>query len=548
MEYIRRIFIVLFSLIFVGNVACGAEAVNVEYIHKLIKNNWDVDITYANEGQIHNIANMKYLLAAVDIANYKINGWSPTNWANSKYATLQAADTIAAQYVVENLIKRIEYPFNLKTTDTTKNFQFSLSAKGTFYVNWGDGKEDVIERTNTTETVYTHTYDEEGHYTIKLDGRATAYSNESLVPAISFKENPNIAEISGSLGIIFPTLANGNQPKFYYTFADTPNLSGQIPPSLFVGLSGKPIKNMFYGTFHGAKNITGSIPDNLFAVIEGEPTEGIFYRTFENCTGLTGSIPSNLFAGIRGAPARDMFHSTFEGCIGLTGSIPSNLFAGIRGAPAQRMYNATFSECSGLTGDIPDALFGHFDGQPQELMFGNTLFSCSGLTGHIPSNLFMGIHGQPAKRMFEGTFNSCSGLDGFIPAELFAEIEGTPAEKMFYNTFAGCSNLDGEIPAGLFAKISGDAASQMFYRTFYNCQNLRGIQDGAFGILGGNAQPQMFRETFYRNYGLTGYSAKSNGKYLYEIWPDATNAQVGKAYEGTTGLSDYADIPIQWKQ
>ena len=42
--------------------------------------------------------------------------------------------------------------------------------------------------------------------------------------------------------------------------------------------------------------------------------------------------------------------------------------------------------------------------------------------------------------------------------------------------------------------------------------------------------------------------AKSNGKYLYEIWPDATKAQVGKAYEGTTGLSDYADIPTQWKQ
>lgn len=547
MKYIRRIFIALISLIFVGNVAYGAQAVNVEYIHKLIKDRWYVDIAFANEAQIRNIANMKYLLAAIDIANYKINGWSSTNWANSTYATMQVADTVAAQYAVENLIKSIQFPFSIKTTKTTQDFQFSMSAKGTFYVNWGDGTEEVIERTNTTEVVYSHTYDEKREYTIKLDGKATAYSNESLMPAISFKENPNIAEISGSLGIVFPTLPNGSQPKFYYTFADTPNLGGQIPPSLFVGLSGQPIKNMFYGTFYGAKNLTGQIPAELFAVIEGKPTEGIFYRTFEKCTGLTGSIPDNLFATISGDPARDMFHATFAGCTGLTGSIPSGLFAGISGPPAQRMYNGTFSECSGLTGYIAEALFGHFDGPPQELMFGNTLFACSGLTGHIPSDLFKGIHGQPAKRMFEGTFNSCSGLDGTIPAELFSDIEGVPAEKMFYNTFAGCANLSGEIPSGLFAKISGDAAIQMFYRTFYNCQKLSRIQDGVFGVLGGAAQSQMFSETFYRNYALTGPSAKSNGKYLYEIWPDATKAQVGKAYESATGLSDYADIPAQWK-
>jgi hypothetical protein len=47
--------------------------------------------------------------------------------------------------------------------------------------------------------------------------------------------------------------------------------------------------------------------------------------------------------------------------------------------------------------------------------------------------------------------------------------------------------------------------------------------------------------------GLTGPSAKINGQYLYEIWPDATATQVRAMYCGATGLSDCADIPSNWK-
>ncbi len=46
---------------------------------------------------------------------------------------------------------------------------------------------------------------------------------------------------------------------------------------------------------------------------------------------------------------------------------------------------------------------------------------------------------------------------------------------------------------------------------------------------------------------MTGPSAKIGDKYLYEIWPNATNAQVGKMYTDDTGLDDWGAIPAVWK-
>ena len=100
-----------------------------------------------------------------------------------------------------------------------------------------------------------------------------------------------------------------------------------------------------------------------------------------------------------------------------------------------------------------------------------------------------------------------------IPADLFAGIQGAPAEDMFDSTFYSCSELQ-SIPENLFAGISGPAANGMFAGTFVFC------------------------------FSLTGPSARTNGQYLYEIWPDVSNLQT---YMGATGLSDYDQIPSNWK-
>ncbi|MBQ7055635.1 MAG: hypothetical protein IJN91_01750, partial [Alphaproteobacteria bacterium] len=440
--------------------AHAAQVVNVDYVHKLIAQKWDISVPIKTNN-IMAVANMKYLLTAVDVANEILNGEKTTDYGNTEFATLQVADTVATIQAVDTLIQKpIEYKFFLTTT-RTNSFSFSISAAGKFYIDWGDGKTETITKPDTTDTKYTHNYDTAGAYTIGIGGQATAYNTDTSTAAISFIDTVDwefestwkIASIDGSLGAIFGTLADGSQPRFYETFYD-------------------------------AYNMVGSIPENLFAGISGAPTSYMFAYTFYFCSGLT-SIPAGLFAGLSGAPAKGMFSGTFSNCSGLTGSIPAGLFAGISGAPAENMFDRTFSDCSGLTGAIPAGLFGN-------------------------------LTSAPARAMFSGTFAGCSGLTGAIPDGLFGDLTGAPAITMFYNTFNGCSGLT-SIPENLFGNISGTAQSYMFYQTFYNCTS------------------------------LTGPSARINGQYLYEIWPDAISDQVGEMYYNATGLSDYSSIPSAWK-
>ena len=489
----KKILLILFGVLFVSG-AYSAQIANVEYVHKMIEQTWDITVPYNDAlNSVKQIANMKYLLSTIDVANHMLNGSATTDYGNGEFATTQVADTDTVNTAVETLVTDNggrNYKFFITTISNTTSFKFYISAAGEFYVDWGDGTRNKITRTNTQELEYSHNYSTAGTYTIKIGGKATAYNTASNTPAIGFSRiiythyAYNIASIDGSLGAIFGTLADGSQPRFYETFS-------------------------------GAYNMTGSIPANLFTGISGAPASYMFYETFFDCRGLTGAIPDGLFAGISGAPASSMFSGTFHGCRGLT-SIPSDLFAGISGAPASFMFRGTFSGCSGLTGAIPDGLFGNLTGAPADSMFGGTFQGCSHLTGAIPDGLFGNLSGAPASSMFSRTFYACSGLTGAIPDGLFAGISGKPASSMFYGTFSGCSGLT-SIPENLFGNISGTAQDYMFRQTFYNCTS------------------------------LTGPSARINGQYLYEIWPDATFNQVDDMYYRATKLDDYANIPSAWK-
>jgi hypothetical protein len=439
-------FISVFCMFFgILTAAHAGPAANVEYIHNAVREKWGIELT--TSANPRTIANMEYLLATVDIVNERLNGRpiKKTEW--KKYATGQVVDTIATDFAVSKLIG-LEWPFEITTVETS-GFSFSIQPAGIFYVDWGDGTVQKIERTNTTAKTYSHKYNVAGVYKIRLRGEATKYAGYNP-KTISFTDCGKLAGIEGSLGRIFSKLSNGSRPKFINTFSGCKNLKS-IPEDLFAGVSGVPSMNMFNGTFR-------------------------------NCTGLT-SIPEKLFAGISGAPAERVFAETFYGCTGLT-SIPENLFAEISGAPAPDMFDNTFWGCSSL------AL--------------------------IPKKLFAGISGSPAKSMFSGTFKNCTGLTS-IPENLFAGISGAPATSMFSDTFSGCSSLT-SIPENLFGDISGPAASFMFDYMFFDCIN------------------------------LTGPSARINGKYLYEIWPDAlASTSRGYIYSNCTGLTDYANIPSTWK-
>lgn len=484
----------------------AAQMVNVEYIHKLIERDWHIKIPYNPKLENPKVAaNMKYLLTAVDVANTKLNDTKTTDYGNDeRYATMFAADTTATNEAVRRLI-RLEPKFTVTTAPDTGHFEFTMAAKGTFAIDWGDGTGQKIIRDDTNNVTYSHDYKTAGEYKIGISGQATAYSTNYGIRVIDFsgtKDNPNttVAGISGSLGAIFPTIDDGSlagqQPKFWNTFAHCTNMRGTIPPDLLTGIKGHALSYMFANMFENCAGLSGEIPSTLFAEMTGEPNIYMFYNTFRNCSGLSGKIPAGLFGKISGAPASNMFYGTFNGCSGLSGEIPSDLFAGIEGTPADGMFNGTFYGCSGLRGEIPAGLFGKISGAPASNMFYSTFQGCSGLSGSIPPGLFAGIEGTPTPYMFYGTFNGCSGLSGEIPAGLFGKLYGTPANNMFTSTFMNCSGLRGEIPAGLFGNLSGAPASQMFYYTFFSCTGLTGcIPDGLFS--GIDATLDYIKDTNY---------------------------------------------------
>ena len=549
----RKILSVIFAIFMFLPNAHSAEMVNVEYIHQYLNIRWGIDLPYNPELTNPRVAaNMKYLLTVVDIANEYLNGDKTTDYGNSEYATLAAADTVATNTAIDTLVKAP--PFTITTTPDTSSFSMIIGAAGNFTIDWGDGQSEVITDKPIGTTTYSHTYTTSGEYEIKLTGRATDYSDAKidmgtgagLVPTFALTDiisgaviATNVAKISGSLGKIFPTMDDGTNPNFIGTFMMAPIT--EIPADLFAGIRGAPAAGMFANTFYGSA-IT-SIPADLFAGIRGAPAEIMFATTFAG-TAIT-SIPANLFAGVQGAPAEMMFANTFAGTA-IT-SIPANLFGTLNGDGAPGMFNRTFSECPNLTTvdgplfsgtltpaermfegtfertaitEIPADLFAGIQGAPAEEMFSET-FSGSTITS-IPANLFGTLNGDGAPSMFERTFYNCENLttaDGplfsgtitpaermfyntffdsaitSIPADLFAGVQGAPAEMMFANTFAGTAITS--IPANLFGTLNGDGAPGMFNRTFSECPNLTTVDGPLFS---GTLTPaeRMFEGTFER--------------------------------------------------
>lgn len=217
----------------------------------------------------------------------------------------------------------IESKFQITTIDMDADttFKFALGAKGTFYVDWGDGMVEKIEKANTAVTEHTHIFNksvegenipESRSYVIRFGGLATGYCNNTYHVSIAFgyysSTNPLtdmtphlIKQISGSLGAIFPSIDDGS--------------AGQCPG--------------FWVLFSGAYNMIGPIPENLFAGINCAPGVYMFALAFQNCTSLIGPIPTGLFSGISGTPGVGTFMNLFRNDAKLTGYIPKELFQGV---------------------------------------------------------------------------------------------------------------------------------------------------------------------------------------------------------------------------
>ena len=537
---IRLIFAALFLAVPAMS-AHSAEMVNVEYIHQYLNARWGIDLPYNPELENPKVAaNMEYLLTVVDIANEYLNGEKTTSYGTGEYATKLAADTIATNTAIDSLVHGPS--FYITTTPDTTEFHIIIAAAGDFIINWGDREYEFISDKQLGKTVYSHTYSAPGEYLIRLSGTATDYYNNagsySPIADIAFHGSPayatnsqHIAKISGSLGNVFPTLPDGTNPTFYWTFSDAENLT-EIPDNLFENIHGAPVPYMFDGTF--ANTGITQIPANLFAGISGAPAEYMFNGTFRE-TQIT-SIPETLFSSISGKPAKYMFSHTFA-ATNIT-SIPEKLFSSLSGPPAESMFYGTFTVTQ-IT-SIPENLFATIQGRPAKAMFHATFDVCQLLTS-VPEKLFANIKGAPVSFLFNYTFRGTKSLKE-IPENLFASISGAPATALFDGTFMNGGLT--QIPENLFANISGTPATQMFNMTFQGTP-ITSIPENLFGNLSGPAARDMFNYTFSGCTSLTGPSAQIDGQYLYEIWPDISTGTY--TYRNATSLSDYEQIPANWK-
>ena len=170
----------------------------------------------------------------------------------------------------------------------------------------------------------------------------------------------------------------------------------------------------------------------------------------------------------------------------------------------------------------------------------NAFEGCTSLAA-IPENLF--AHNTEVTT-FESTFAPCTSLQS-IPENLFAK---NPKVTSFQSTFEGCSSLQ-SIPENLFAN---NPAVTNFAYTFADCMSLTAISAGLFD---NNRKVSSFTDTFTRMPQLTGespYTMIDDQKvHIYERanYPEhfTTPTDFSACFSECTGLTDYAQIPSDWK-
>ena len=310
----------------------------------------------------------------------------------------------------------IDSKFEMDITGSGTKFSFYITAKGTFYIDWGDGT--VRKKTIATvpsSTAYTNstykvespnTYTSGNTYRIKIGGggeyNATTnpdgireYASSSTVPVFKINTTKtDLTGIYGSLGALFPTLTTGTtkQPRFYQSFTGCTGLTSSLPADLFVGLTGVPVANMFYGTFSGCTGLKGWIPNGLFAGFT-ELASAVFRDTFNGCKELEGPLPNDLFSGLTGnilssSNGANAFYQMFSGCEKLTGSISSDLFSGLSGTiSSSNAFFRMFYNCKKLSGFVPVPLFGNAT-PPSTTGPISGMFSGSGLDTECPAGTY----------------------------------------------------------------------------------------------------------------------------------------------------------------
>ena len=437
---------------------------------------------------------------------------------------------------------------------------------------------------------------------LKLTNTSSMFSGctgiVSQVPERLFANNTKLSNVRGMFngcsklyGKIPNTLFRSESGDTYaltdigYLFGGCSGLYGDVPTNF---LRDCPhLTNADY-LFSGC-DLSGSIPSNFFT---NNPLLVTCAGTFKNNSSISGAIPANIFKGKENLSDISEF---FAGCSGIQSSIPQGLLSE---NPNLIKVARLFNGCQKLVGEIPEDLLSHTG---NILTISGIFQDCINLTSTIPENLFINCSKvEDMSNLFSGSYR----LFGKIPDNLFANCRSV---QILSSAFANCKQLGNRMVNAndpyavsptllhncpqlrdvnnMFQMWGGQpGSSQMNGKLgaefFEGCPNLTHTQN----MFSGNPMEiNIDTTTFQRNRSLTNISGMfyganvrslENGAFnncsklenvtdlfrgcssmtgtAHKFWdknkhPLITESGQGKCYNGCTSLSDYNDIPANWK-
>lgn len=251
--------------------------------------------------------------------------------------------------------------------------------------------------------------------------------------------------------------------------------------------------SLYYG-FSGTSIRT--LPDDTAEALSEVTNFGL---AFYLCDKLE-SVPADM---LRNTRATDMA-GMFLGCVSLR-EIPEGF---LDGAVEVNNISTMFRDCRSLTA-IPEGLFDSMD----KVVMANSTFSGCSSVREIPAGLFDSFS---ATTQINGIFRDCSSLVT-VPEGLFSSMT-----EVFdiSEAFSGCTSLE-SVPADLF---SGCNKIQYAISTFYGCSSLS--CESPYDIVDGT-KVHLYERGNHDSYSvINSYTS---------------------CFGGCTGLSDYSQIPQDWK-
>jgi len=419
-------------------------------------------------------------------------------------------------------------------------------------VDWGDGTPtSTITAYNDPNRI--HEYAADGTYDVEIRGTCEGWSFNGggdvlkIVSVVRWGTSPlfgGFKFLSGGfygcanlISIAAEPISASGTGVGAQGFADT--FSGCSFTSVSSDLFSQHVNlttNAFARTFNGCGQLAG-IPAGLFdhATLASDYA---FQNTFSHC-GQVAAIPAHLFDRCTEVGAYG-FASTFSFCSSIA-EIPPGLFDSCTKVSTFG-FNSAFYGCSSLEA-IPTDLFRH-NTLVSDYGFQQTFRQCASLVA-IPADLFR-YNTLVGVDAFRSCFYGCSSLTD-VPADLF-RYNTAAALTAFRSTFNGCSSL-ATVPADLFRY---NTSATYFQYTFLDCVNLqvnRNIfyADGEQGARFLN-QSVDFTDCFDRQ-AFTGNQGEAPDLWSCDFGTGTpvTTACFGDAGNSPASLSNYADIPADWK-